>query len=287
MFFSGCNNIFTTTTTTTSIIVPTTTTTTSSTTTTTSTTVPTTTTTTSTTSTTTTTTIPTTTTTTSSTTTTTSTTVPTTTTTTSTTSTTTTTTVPTTTTTVPTTTTTTITTSTTTTTNAAKKYRVNYYGNYSDSGKPPVDDTSYVKGETCTFFGSNTLKRDGYVFYGWNTKPDYTGYTYFPNDTYRIYQSDIDLFAYWIHGKYTISIHINSNIYKWENYTSLTGNPGYVIDNYSIEGYYLDQSYSEESRINKFPLMLSSNIDIYAKLIPASNVFRVYICFNNKLIYCF
>jgi uncharacterized repeat protein (TIGR02543 family) len=51
-------------------------------------------------------------------------------------------------------------------------------------------------GSTITLY-PNILRRDGYSFSGWNTKADGTGTTYADQDTFKIGESDVVLYAQW------------------------------------------------------------------------------------------
>jgi len=67
-----------------------------------------------------------------------------------------------------------------------KTYTIRYYGNGQTSGFAPEDKNSYKSGDTATVMGINTLKKDGYDFLNWNTKPDGNGVTYKVGETITI-----------------------------------------------------------------------------------------------------
>src|SRR5208283_2849861 len=58
-------------------------------------------------------------------------------------------------------------------------YNVTYNGNGASGGSVPVDNNSYLQGQTVTVQGNNGgLVNTGSYFIGWNTKPDGTGVSY-------------------------------------------------------------------------------------------------------------
>ncbi len=73
-----------------------------------------------------------------------------------------------------------------------------YYNTNSASytGQCP-DSMQYEKNSTVTVGGHNTLVRQGYVFGGWNTKPDGTGIAYQEGDSLEI-TGDTTLYAQWL-----------------------------------------------------------------------------------------
>jgi ABC-type oligopeptide transport system substrate-binding subunit len=75
-------------------------------------------------------------------------------------------------------------------------YRVNYYGNGSNSGYAPVDPKEYKFGEEATVLGKNTLQKTGYEFLNWNTKSDGTGVSYSPGAKIKV-NGAVFLYAIW------------------------------------------------------------------------------------------
>jgi len=76
-------------------------------------------------------------------------------------------------------------------------YRVNYYGNDSDYGFPPTDKNEYKSGMEAIVLGSNTLKKTGYTFQGWDTRADGSGDSYNAGDKITIINLNIFLYAVW------------------------------------------------------------------------------------------
>ena len=92
---------------------------------------------------------------------------------------------------------------------AVPPYEVHYYGNGADvTGTPPEDNNTYcedgVTETSVTVLDKNDLKRRGYEFAGWNTKPDGTGLTYQPGDDFII-KTHMNFYAQWEVGSYTLS----------------------------------------------------------------------------------
>lgn len=75
-------------------------------------------------------------------------------------------------------------------------YKVIYDPN-GGTGTPPTDDKAYKKGETVTVAAPGELKYEGYTFLGWSTDKTATEATYQPNDTLKMGDSDLILYAIW------------------------------------------------------------------------------------------
>jgi len=76
-------------------------------------------------------------------------------------------------------------------------YTVVYYGNTNTSGVVPIDETSYIIGNTVTVLGnSGFLAKSGYAFAGWNTLADGSGTNYDVGDTFVI-DENTSLYAQW------------------------------------------------------------------------------------------
>ncbi len=75
---------------------------------------------------------------------------------------------------------------------------VRYYGNGADRGSVPVDDKIYKAGDAVKVRSDSGgyVSRTGYVWRGWNTKPDGSGDTYRADDWIVITKS-ISLYARW------------------------------------------------------------------------------------------
>ena len=76
-------------------------------------------------------------------------------------------------------------------------YRINYYGNGSDYGYPPVDRNEYLSGMETTVLGKNSLIKTDYTFQGWNTRADGSGTSYNEGDKIEIINLAIFLYAVW------------------------------------------------------------------------------------------
>lgn len=59
-----------------------------------------------------------------------------------------------------------------------------------------VDNNKYEQGQEFSLVDGSTLKKDGYVFAGWNTKADGTGTTYKANAKFVMYENTT-LYAQW------------------------------------------------------------------------------------------
>ena len=92
---------------------------------------------------------------------------------------------------------------------AVPPYEVHYFKNASDAtGTPPEDNNTYcedgVTETSVTVLDQNDLKRPGYEFAGWNTKPNGTGLTYQPGDDFII-KTHMNFYAQWKIGTYTLN----------------------------------------------------------------------------------
>ena len=92
---------------------------------------------------------------------------------------------------------------------AVPPYEVHYFKNASDAaGTPPEDNNTYcedgVTPTSVTVLDQNDLKRPGYEFAGWNTKPNGTGLTYQPGDDFII-KTHMNFYAQWKIGTYTLN----------------------------------------------------------------------------------
>jgi len=78
-----------------------------------------------------------------------------------------------------------------------KTFKILYYANGATSGFPPEDSNLYMSGDTTTVLPEYTLKKDGYKFQYWNTKPEGNGEIYHVGDTITVKNYDIFLHAIW------------------------------------------------------------------------------------------
>ena len=77
-----------------------------------------------------------------------------------------------------------------------EKYTVTYYGNGETNGTSPIDTLEYLKHDTVTVLGFNTLEKAGYKFVGWNTQADGKGTHYAVDSNFRI-EDNMNLYAQW------------------------------------------------------------------------------------------
>lgn len=98
------------------------------------------------------------------------------------------------------------------------------YDSNGGSGNGPDELWYHQKGEWVTVADGSTLKRDGYTFICWNTKPDETGKNYNSGEGLVFDSEDVILYAVW--KKPTI---INSVIIR-ENTTWSSKNSPYYIN---------------------------------------------------------
>ncbi|MFC0215827.1 Ig-like domain repeat protein [Paenibacillus chartarius] len=79
-----------------------------------------------------------------------------------------------------------------------RQYNVIYDGNNRTIGQPPTDSNTYPDGSSVTVLGnSGDLKRNNYIFAGWNTKADGTGTTYQAGDSFTMGPRHVKLYAKW------------------------------------------------------------------------------------------
>jgi len=77
-------------------------------------------------------------------------------------------------------------------------YSVTYFGNGSTGGDVPVDNTSYIYGQTVVAAeNSGLLEKTGYVFLGWNTEADWSGTSYTAGESFTMGASNVELYAMW------------------------------------------------------------------------------------------
>jgi uncharacterized repeat protein (TIGR02543 family) len=75
-------------------------------------------------------------------------------------------------------------------------YSISYDAN-GGSGFVPVDPATYHIGEQAVVRSQSGIWRDGYLFAGWNTQSDGSGFTY-PTDSYYTFSDHSQtLFAMW------------------------------------------------------------------------------------------
>ena len=85
---------------------------------------------------------------------------------------------------------------------------LSYNGNTAEWGSPPEPETFYTPGTTIEIKGNTGgFHKNGYVFSGWNTRPDGSGITFKPGDTLIMPDNPVVLFAIWsVPSSETVSI---------------------------------------------------------------------------------
>ncbi|GEM_PF-627866 len=82
---------------------------------------------------------------------------------------------------------------------------VTYVGNGNTSGTAPIDDSTYVAGDSVTIALQGDLERSGYTFEGWSTSVDGNGTIYIPGGMLLIGNSNTILYAKWTPNTYTVT----------------------------------------------------------------------------------
>jgi uncharacterized repeat protein (TIGR02543 family) len=120
--------------------------------------------------------------------------------------------------------------------------------------------------------------RNGYLFAGWFTDSNLT-YEVSSND---ITGNDITLYAAWDIQRYTVHYHYLDSIVDREyEFGETLVFPNITVEEYSIEGYYLDQNFSEPYVQMVMP---SEDINIYVNL--EINIYNLsFLDMNNNVIY--
>lgn len=159
---------------------------------------------------------------------------------------------------------------------AASTYTVTYDANNADTGSVPVDSTNYESGKPVTVMGNTgNLKRAGYSFAGWNTKPDGSGVTCSQGQTFSMGSENVVLYAKWING-YSVtynsngadsgSVPVDTSYYPQSASVTVPGNTGNLIKNgCSFAGWNTkaDGSGSTYTQGQIFP-MGTANVILYA-----------------------
>ena len=152
----------------------------------------------------------------------------------------------------------------------AKEYTIVYKGNGSTSGK--MSNTKCKYG-TSYKLRSNTFKKKGYTFAGWNTKADGSGKTYKNKASIKNLTSTsgkkITLYAQWKKTKYTVTYKLNGGKNNKNNPTSYyittatktLKNP--TRKGYTFVGWYTDKKY--KNKTTKIKKGSTGNITLYAK----------------------
>lgn len=89
-------------------------------------------------------------------------------------------------------------------------YTVTYDANAATGGIAPIDTTHYLPGQMVTVQGnSGGLTTPGFGFASWNTKPDGSGTTYTPGDTFAMGSANLTLYAI-LAPAYTVTYNSNT-----------------------------------------------------------------------------
>jgi hypothetical protein len=75
-------------------------------------------------------------------------------------------------------------------------YEVIYEGNLASTGSPP-GTMAHEYGSTVQIANAADLQRNGFIFQGWNTRPDGYGTQYSPGAAFRMPAHDVILYALW------------------------------------------------------------------------------------------
>lgn len=121
----------------------------------------------------------------------------------------------------------------------APRYTITYHGNQHTGGDTPTDTNAYLTGTSVTIADEGTLKKNGYVFRGWNTAEDGGDTSYSAESGLTIQDSDVDLYAIWKERTYTITYHSTGAIsgtpppdigqYKKDSTTVISENNGALV----------------------------------------------------------
>ncbi len=84
-------------------------------------------------------------------------------------------------------------------------YTVTYDGNGNTSGSAPVDGNAYESGSSATVLGKGTMTNLNYLFAGWDTQADGSGYSYSEGASLHIYDENVTLYAMWAKNTYWVT----------------------------------------------------------------------------------
>ncbi|MCM1101401.1 MAG: InlB B-repeat-containing protein [Clostridium sp.] len=150
------------------------------------------------------------------------------------------------------------------------------YGANGGEGKIS-DATEYMEGDTVSVQSGEALRRDGYRFTGWNTRPDGTGTAYPAGSTFSIME-EVTLYAQWtsLSGPHThaVSVDCSQALGTQETFSILgSGDEG---SGGGISG---------DGRLSDGSWYLNADMDLEDPLTIASGV-TVNLCLNgHKLVY--
>lgn len=122
-------------------------------------------------------------------------------------------------------------------------YHVIYSGNGFDGGHEPVDNNTYMSGDShIVLDNEGGIFRDRHVFMGWNTKSDGTGVSYKPGDQFSVTE-ETTLYAQWMYiepvEKQTLDVMANDVTYVYGDavpvITPTILNPGLLFPEHTKE----------------------------------------------------
>lgn len=93
-------------------------------------------------------------------------------------------------------------------------YEVIYHPNFTNGGVPRR--SVYDVGDKVTVSENRWFDRDGYIFIEWNTKANGTGESYDPDDTFKMPDHDVNLYAQW-EKETTNTGSIDTDVSDWLN----------------------------------------------------------------------
>lgn len=149
-------------------------------------------------------------------------------------------------------------------------YKVKFYGNKNTGGKMSDLNCKYGKSYKLK---SNSFKRTGYKFKGWNTRADGSGKSYKNKQSVKNLTSrpnaTVKLYAQWSRVKYRINYKLNGGKNKKDNPSVYYVNTGTVkLKNplrkgYSFKGWYSDSGYKK--KVTQIKKGSTGNKTLYAK----------------------
>lgn len=164
------------------------------------------------------------------------------------------------------------------------QYVVNYNGNNHDGGYVPVDNSSYITGESIILADPGSLSRQNYFFSGWNTQSNSLGVSYSSGAVISVVDSDITLYAIWTQ-KPTYHLSYNGNEYNdgdipVDNMNYLSGSYATVKDPGNISRNYFDFDHwntsSDGSGVSYFfkdeIKIINQNITLFATWVPVFTI---------------
>ncbi len=157
---------------------------------------------------------------------------------------------------------------------AAIKYNVVFNSN---GGTGTMTGLNLIKYNTTYTLSSNTFKKDGYKFTGWNTKADGTGTAIENGGQIRNLTATngatVTLYAQWKKEGHSITYNLDGGTNNQNNVSIFTPEEEVTLYDpnkrgYSFEGWYLDSDFNEA--IEKIEVGTDNDVVLYAKWIVIS-----------------